>query len=98
MREWTGRSSGPSLFKETKRKTTKKSVKGEFGGLEKMVDEDRYCMDVLTLSLAIQRAMKEMDHLIMEEHMNSCVQEGVRSGKSKEVTKELMYLFEVTRK
>jgi len=65
---------------------------------EKMVDEDRYCMDVLTLSLAIQRAMKEMDHLIMEEHMNSCVQEGVRSGKSKEVTKELMDLFEVIRK
>ncbi|KRT67796.1 MAG: hypothetical protein XU08_C0001G0206 [candidate division WWE3 bacterium CSP1-7] len=73
-------------------------LKGQLGGLEKMVDEDRYCMDVLTLSLAIQRAMKEMDHLIMEEHMNSCVQEGVRSGKSKEVTKELMDLFEVIRK
>jgi len=73
-------------------------LKGQLGGLEKMVDEDRYCMDVLTLSLAIQRAMKEMDHLIMEEHMNSCVQDGVRSDKSAKVTKELMDLFEVIRK
>lgn len=62
------------------------------------MDEDKYCMDILVLSLAIQRAMKEMDHLIMRKHMKTCVLDGIRDGKSNKVTKELMNLFEVIRK
>ncbi len=73
-------------------------IKGQINGLERMVEEDKYCVDILTLSLAIQRAMKEMDHLIMGEHMKTCVLDGIRDGRPNKVTKELMDLFEVIRK
>jgi len=75
-----------------------KIIKGQLNGLEKMVGEDKYCVDILTLSLAIQRAMKEMDQLVMEGHMKTCVQNGISDGKPEKVTKELMDLFAVIRK
>ena len=73
-------------------------IKGQIAGLERMVEEDKYCIDILTLSLAIQHALKELDHLLMENHMRGGVQDGVKSGKPEKVTKELMQLFEVIRK
>jgi len=75
-----------------------KIIQGQIGGLEKMIQEDKYCIDVLSLSLAIQKALKELDHLVMEGHMKNCVKDGVVSGKTDKVTKELMELFAVIRK
>ncbi|MDP2735949.1 MAG: metal-sensitive transcriptional regulator [bacterium] len=75
-----------------------KIIQGQLKGLEKMINEDKYCVNVLTLSLAIQKALKEFDQLVMESHMKGCVKEGVTSGKPEKVTKELMELFALIRK
>jgi DNA-binding FrmR family transcriptional regulator len=75
-----------------------KIIKGQLNGLEKMVAEDKYCLDVLHLSLSIQRALKEMDQLILEDHMKSCVVEAARVGKADKASKELSDLFKVIRK
>ena len=75
-----------------------KIIKGQLNGLEKMVAADKYCLDILTLSLAVQRALKEMDQLILEEHMKGCVAEAARIGKAAKAHKELADLFKVIRK
>jgi len=73
-------------------------IKGQLSGLEKMINEDKYCTDIVTLSLAIQKALKELDQIVMEGHMSHCVHDGVAKGDPDGVTKELMDLFALIRK
>uniref|UniRef100_A0A831YYL1 Metal-sensitive transcriptional regulator n=1 Tax=candidate division WWE3 bacterium TaxID=2053526 RepID=A0A831YYL1_UNCKA len=75
-----------------------KIIRGQLNGLEKMVNEDRYCMDIFTLSLSIQRALKEMDQLVMKDHIKGCVIEAAKAGKAEKVSKELEGIFEIIRK
>ena len=63
-----------------------------------MVDEDKYCVDILTLSLAIQRALKELNLLILEDHLKECVAEDIKKGKVKKVAGELTDIFSIAQK
>ena len=73
-------------------------IKGQLNGLEKMINEDKYCVEIVTLSLAIQKALKELDQVVMKGHMEHCVHDGVAKGDPDGVTKELMSLFSLIRK
>ena len=73
-------------------------IKGQLNGLERMINEDKYCTDIVTLSLAIQKALKELDQIVMESHMTHCVHDGVAKGDPDGVTRELMDLFALIRK
>lgn len=75
-----------------------KIIQGQLKGLEKMVEEDKYCVDVLTLSLSIQRALRELDNLILEDHIKTCVVDDVKGGKVDKVSEELVRLFSVAKK
>ena len=75
-----------------------KIIKGQINGLEKMVGENKYCVDILTLSLAVQHALKEMDQLVMEGHIKNCVAGAAQSGKTNRMADELTNLFSLVRK
>ena len=53
---------------------------GQLNGIRAMVEEDRYCGDVLTQIAAVESALQSMGYLILKEHMETCVTEGVRAG------------------
>ena len=53
---------------------------GQLGGIKKMIEEDRYCGDILTQIAAVESALQSMGYLILKEHMETCVTEGVRAG------------------
>ena len=58
-----------------------------------MVEDDRYCVDVLRQSHAVQKALKETDNLILENHLNTCAADAIKKGKSKEAISEIMNVF-----
>ncbi len=58
-----------------------------------MVEDDKYCVDILHQSQAVQKALKEIDNLILENHLNSCVVDSIKSGKSDEAIAEVMNVF-----
>ncbi len=67
------------------------------GHLEKvitMVEEGHYCIDVVHQSMAIQAALREADHLILKNHMETCVADSIRKGESREVIDEVMKIME----
>ena len=70
-----------------------KIARGHLSKVIKMVEEDTYCIDVLHQSQAVQSALKEADNLLLENHLKSCVADGIRKGKSEEVVKEVMEVF-----
>ncbi len=75
-----------------------KIISGQVSGLIKMIEEDKYCVDLLTQSLAIQNALKSIDKTILENHLKSCVVDQIRNGEEARSTKELLSIYALSRK
>jgi CsoR family transcriptional regulator, copper-sensing transcriptional repressor len=55
-------------------------IEGQIRGIGKMIDEDRYCIDVLTQVSAVQAALDALALQLLEHHLHGCVQHAVKSG------------------
>lgn len=78
-----------------------KSVEGHIRGIQRMVDEDAYCMDVLKQVKAVQQALERVSAITLENHLNTCVVTAIRSEDSAEQDRkvtEIMDLFRATAK
>jgi CsoR family transcriptional regulator, copper-sensing transcriptional repressor len=58
-------------------------IEGQVRGLEKMVDEDRYCLDVLTQVSAVTKALESLAYEVLDDHVKHCVAGAISSGDSK---------------
>jgi len=67
-----------------------KRIEGQVRGIQKMVEEDRYCVDILVQISAIQSALKNVGFVITERHINHCVSDAIKQGEGKEAIDELM--------
>ena len=68
-------------------------IEGHLSGVKRMVEEDKYCVDVLKQTYAVRRAIEKVEAMLLEGHLDTCVVEGVRSGRDKEVLGELLELY-----
>ena len=67
-----------------------KRIEGQTRGVQKMVDEDRYCIDVLTQISAIQAALDKVALGLLDEHVRHCVIGGEGPGSQEQLTDEMM--------
>jgi DNA-binding FrmR family transcriptional regulator len=67
-----------------------KRVEGQVRGIERMVDEDRYCIDVLTQISAVQAALDRVALGLLDDHARHCIVQGGKEGDREELTGELM--------
>ncbi len=65
---------------------------GQLNGIKTMVEEDRYCGDVLTQLAAVEKAVSAISRQIMEDHLHTCVVERVQAGDT-QVVDEVMDLL-----
>ena len=72
-----------------------KIISGQLSALQKQLEEDRYCMDVLDLSLSIQKALRSLDGLVIEGHLRTHVVEQVTGGETERAVAELLRLYRV---
>ncbi|MEE2691271.1 MAG: metal-sensitive transcriptional regulator [Pseudomonadota bacterium] len=71
-------------------------IAGQVNGVSRMLEEDRYCIDVLTQMQAIKAALSKVEDLILSDHAATCVEDAVRSGDAAAQRKkfeELVALF-----
>ncbi|MFP4302630.1 MAG: metal-sensitive transcriptional regulator [Alkalispirochaetaceae bacterium] len=59
-------------------------IQGQIGGIEKMIAEDRYCIDILTQISAVVSALRGVEDLVMQNHLNTCVADAMRSEDPRE--------------
>jgi DNA-binding FrmR family transcriptional regulator len=81
--------------------TRLKSIEGHIRGIQRMVDEDVYCMDIMKQIKAVQQALERVSALTLENHLNTCVTTAIRSEDSAEqdrVVREIMDVFKATGK
>ena len=57
-----------------------KKISGQINGVSKMVDENRYCGDILIQIAAIESALKEVGYIILKDHMYTCVSSDIKDG------------------
>ena len=73
-----------------------KRIEGQVRGVSKMVEEDRYCMDVLMQIAAIQQALRGVSRELMHQHLEHCVHDAVAKGdqgRERELYKEMLDLI-----
>ena len=70
-------------------------VAGQVAGIQRMVDEDRYCVDVLIQVAAVRAALDQVGKLILAGHVETCVSDAVSGGSARERKKKIDELLEV---
>lgn len=65
-------------------------IEGQVRGIQKMIEEDRYCVDILIQISAIESALKQVGFSVTERHMNHCVSDAIKKGEGAESIDELM--------
>jgi DNA-binding FrmR family transcriptional regulator len=71
-----------------------KTAAGQIEGISKMVDEDRYCIDISNQILAVQSILKKANKEIIKAHMEMCVKQAFEEGNEKEKIDEVISLID----
>ncbi|HEV8457678.1 MAG TPA: metal-sensitive transcriptional regulator [Methylomirabilota bacterium] len=70
-------------------------IEGQVQGIQRMVEEDKYCVDILLQLTAVQGAVEQVQKLVLGQHIESCVTDAIRSGNSRDRQKKMDELLEV---
>ncbi len=76
-----------------------KILQGQLKGLEKMIDNEDYCVDIITQSLAVQKSLGSLNKLILENHLKTHIKDNFTANGGKrqpEAIQELLDLYELT--
>jgi len=64
--------------------------------VKEMVENDKYCIDVLHQNQAVRAALKKVDELVLSNHLNTCVIDAIKKGNKKQVISEVINVFKKT--
>jgi DNA-binding FrmR family transcriptional regulator len=73
-------------------------IEGHLQGVKRMVEGDQYCVDILKQTFAVRRAIEKMEALMLDNHLHTCVIEGIKDGRDEQVIGELVSLYELANK
>ncbi len=76
-----------------------KILQGQLNGIKKMIDNEDYCMDIITQTLAIQKSLSSLNKLIVENHLRTHVKEKFTSrqtNQQSDAIDELLQIYELT--
>jgi DNA-binding FrmR family transcriptional regulator len=72
-------------------------IDGHLNGVRKMIEEDRYCIDVLKQMHAIRKSIEKLETMLLEGHLQKCVIDGIKDGRENQIVAELRALYTVGR-
>lgn len=88
------------MIAETKTKALRRLriIEGQVRGLQKMVDEDTYCIDIITQASAIKEALSGVEDLLLENHLSTHVIHQIKNGHEDQATEEIVKVYKLKRK
>lgn len=88
------------MKKETKSSAIRrlKIIEGQIRGLQKMVEEDKYCIDIITQASAIKEALSGVEDLLLENHLSTHVIHQIKNGEDAQATEEILKVYKLKRK
>jgi CsoR family transcriptional regulator, copper-sensing transcriptional repressor len=70
-------------------------IEGQVRGLSRMVEEQRYCIDIVTQVAAVRAALRKVEEAVLEDHIGHCVEKAISSGNAAEQRAKVAELVEV---
>jgi DNA-binding FrmR family transcriptional regulator len=70
-------------------------IEGQVRGLSRMVEEDRYCIDVVTQISAVRAALRKLEEEVLRDHVGHCVEHAISAGNKAEQRKKVAELMDV---
>lgn len=88
------------MKKEVKNKLTHrlKIIEGQVKGLQKMVEGEEYCVDIITQTSAVRQALSSVEDVMLENHLSTHVVEQMKSGKHKRAIDEILSVYKLSKK
>lgn len=75
-----------------------KILEGQVRGLQKMVEDEQYCVDILTQSSAAKAALSSVEDMILENHLSTHVIEHIKHGKANQSVQEILDIYKLAKK
>ena len=74
-----------------------KIIEGQVRGLQNMIEKDIYCIDIITQTSAIKKALSGVEDALMESHLGTCLVHQIKKGKEKQATAEILKIYQLKR-
>ena len=75
-----------------------KIVEGQIRGLQDMIDNGKYCVDVIAQTSAVKQALSNVEDMLLEHHLSHCVIDQIKEGKDAKATDEILKVYRLKRK
>lgn len=73
-------------------------LEGQLRGLQEMVETNQYCIDIITQTSAVKQGLSNVEDLLLENHLSSCIMEQIKSGQEKKAKQEILKVYKLKRK
>ena len=75
-----------------------KIIEGQVRGLQEMIENDKYCIDVITQTSAVKQALSGVEDTLMEGHLGTCLVHQIQKGQMEKATREILKVYGLKRK
>jgi len=75
-----------------------KLIEGQVRGLQKMIENDTYCIDVITQTSAVKQGLSGVEDLLLENHLSGCILNQVKAGQTEKAKQEILKVYKLKRK
>ncbi len=75
-----------------------KIVEGQVRGLQDMISQDKYCIDVITQTSAVKQALSNIEDVLLENHLSHCALNQIKGGHEKKAIGEILKVYQLKRK
>lgn len=75
-----------------------KILEGQVRGLQKMIEEKKYCIDIITQTSAVKQGLSNVEDALMEDHLGHCLVNQIKTGKVDKATAEILKVYQLKRK
>ena len=88
------------MLKKTKQRLLRRLsiIEGQFRGVKRMVEEGRYCVDIITQTEAVKNALSGVEDLVLEGHLRTHVVEQMRGGKEEKAVGEILKVYKLAQR
>jgi DNA-binding FrmR family transcriptional regulator len=72
-------------------------IEGQIRGLKKMIEDDKYCIDIISQTSSARSALKGLEDSLLEQHLSTCVISQIKNGKEKKAVEEIIKVYKLKR-
>ncbi len=73
-------------------------IEGQIRGLQKMIEEDKYCVDIITQTSAVKQGLSNIEDLLLEGHLGHCVVGQIKKGETEKAVNEILKVYRLKKK